>query len=64
MFKNLISKKININFEDYNKLSEINLLELFLKESIILDTIKESIPQFRRQEFLIKNQFKNLINNN
>ncbi len=59
MSKNSISKKININLEDYKKLSEINLLELFLKESIILETIKESIPQSSKdKELLIKNWFK------
>ena len=59
MSKNSMSKKININFEDYKKLSEINLLEIFLKESIILETIKESIPQSSKdKELLIKSWFK------
>lgn len=59
MSKNPIPKKVKINIEDYKKLSEINLLELFLKESIILEIIKESIPQSSKEkEFLIKSWFK------
>ncbi len=59
MFENSISKKVNINIDEYNKLSEINLLELFLKELIILETIKESIPQSSKdKELLIKSWFK------
>ena len=59
MSKNSMSKKININFEDYKKLSEINLLELFLKESIILETIKEGIPESSKdKELLIKSWSK------
>ena len=59
MSKNSISNKISIDIDHYKKLSEINLLELFLKESIILETIKESIPQSSEdKELLIKNWFK------
>ncbi len=59
MPKNSISKKINIDIDDYKKLSEINLFELFLKESIILETVKENIPQSSEdKEFLINNWFK------
>ena len=59
MPKNSISKKINIDIDDYKKLSEINLFELFLKESIILETVKENIPQSSKdKEFLINNWFK------
>ena len=59
MPKNSISKKINIDFDYYKRLSEINLFELFLKESIILDTVKENIPQSSKdKEFLINNWFK------
>ena len=59
MSKNSISKKINLDIDDYKKLSEINLLELFLKESIILETIKESIPESSKdKELLIKSWFK------
>ena len=59
MSKNSISNKININIDDYKKLSELNLLELFLKESIILETIKESIPQSSKdKELLINNWVK------
>ena len=59
MSENPISKKVNINIDEYNKLSEINLLELFLKESIILETIKESIPQSSKdKKLLIKSWFK------
>ena len=59
MYKNSISKKINLDINDYKKLSELNLLELFLKESIILETIKESIPQSSKdKELLIKSWFK------
>ena len=55
MSKNSISKKINLDINDYKKLSEINLLELFLKESIILETIKEGIPESSKdKELLIK----------
>ena len=35
MSKKSILEKINIDINDYKKLSEINLLELFLKESIM-----------------------------
>ena len=59
MSKNIIQKKINFDKESYIRFSEINLLELFLKESIILETIKESIPQSSKdKEFLIKSWFK------
>ena len=59
MCENSISKKINLSIDDYKKLSEINLLELFLKESIILETVKESIPQSSEdKELLIKSWFK------
>ena len=59
MPKNSIFKNINIDIDDYKKLSEINLFELFLKESIILETVKENIPQSSKdKEFLINNWFK------
>ena len=59
MSKNSISNKISIDIDHYKKLSELNLLELFLKESIILETIKESIPESSKdKELLIKSWFK------
>ena len=59
MSKKSILKKINFDINDYNKLSEINLLELFLKESIILETIKENIPKSSEdKKLLINNWFK------
>ena len=59
MPKNSISKKINIDIDDFKKLSEINLFELFLKESIILETVKEHFPKSSKdKEFLINNWFK------
>ena len=59
MCENSIRKKINFDIDDYKKLSKINLLELFLKESIILETIKESIPKSPKdKELLIKSWFK------
>ena len=59
MSKNSISNKINLEIDDYKKLSDLNLLGLFLKESIILETIKEGIPQSSEDKgILIKNWFK------
>ncbi len=52
MPKNSISKKINIDIDDYKKLSEINLFELFLKESIILETVKENIQNHQTLIFV------------
>ncbi len=59
MSKKSILKKINFDINDYKKLSEINLLELFLKESIILETVKENIPHLPEdKKLLIDNWFK------
>lgn len=61
MFINSIKKHININISnhDYHKLLELSLLEVFLKEHIILETIKEKIPtELKDKEFLVKNWFK------
>ena len=63
MSKNLISQNIGNKIDFSKKLYETNLLEIFLKEYIILETIKEKIPQeLKDKEFLIKNWFKKFDN--
>ncbi len=63
MFDNSILKNINIGINEYNKLSELNLLEIYLKEYIILETIKDNIPKEPEdKELLIKRWFKKFDN--
>ena len=59
MTKDSLSKSIDFKIDNYKKLSELNLLGIFLKETIILETIKKSIPQSSEdKKLLINNWFK------
>ena len=59
MSYNSIFQDIGNGIDFYHKLYELNLSEIFLKEYIILETIKDKIPKKSNdKESLIKNWFK------
>ena len=63
MSHNSIFQDISNGFDFYHKLYELNLSEIFLKEYIILETIKDKIPKKSNdKESLIKNWFEKFDN--
>ena len=63
MSYNSIFQDIGNGFDFYHKLYELNLSEIFLKEYIILETIKDKIPKKSKdKESLIKNWFEKFDN--
>ena len=63
MFYNSIFQDIGNGIDFYHKLYELNLSEIFLKEYIILETIKDKIPKKSNdKESLIKNWFEKFDN--
>ena len=63
MSYNSIFQDIGSGIDFYHKLYELNLSEIFLKEYIILETIKDEIPKKSKdKESLIKNWFEKFDN--
>ena len=63
MSYNEILKDIDNGIDFFHKLNELNLLEIFLKEYIILETIKDKIPRKSKdKKSLIKNWFEKFDN--
>ena len=63
MSYNSIFQDIGNGIDFYHKLYELNLSEIFLKEYIILETIKDKIPKKSNdKESLIKNWFEKFDN--